>query len=188
MSYGMTVYLVPRDVLALYGSNDHELLEEVLEVRGNQLARYDRELGAPDPDDEADLSHADALREIFAGKFTPGVRGSRYGSALEALFGSLGESLDNSPFVPCNTAWYTHLDEVLTAHHVPLRFFDLIARLPVPIPEPDDWPCVGYWAEPDFAAADSLAACLPAIEEGRSEEHTSELQSLAYLVCRLLLE
>src|SRR2546425_6536923 len=26
------------------------------------------------------------------------------------------------------------------------------------------------------------------IETGRSEEHTSELQSLAYLVCRLLLE
>src|SRR5687767_15436288 len=25
-------------------------------------------------------------------------------------------------------------------------------------------------------------------EKGRSEEHTSELQSLAYLVCRLLLE
>src|SRR2546425_3711535 len=26
------------------------------------------------------------------------------------------------------------------------------------------------------------------LDEGRSEEHTSELQSLAYLVCRLLLE
>src|SRR2546425_1996035 len=26
------------------------------------------------------------------------------------------------------------------------------------------------------------------VEDGRSEEHTSELQSLAYLVCRLLLE
>src|SRR3989441_9570674 len=26
------------------------------------------------------------------------------------------------------------------------------------------------------------------VSEGRSEEHTSELQSLAYLVCRLLLE
>src|SRR5687767_15522118 len=26
------------------------------------------------------------------------------------------------------------------------------------------------------------------LESGRSEEHTSELQSLAYLVCRLLLE
>src|SRR2546425_4147448 len=31
-----------------------------------------------------------------------------------------------------------------------------------------------------------LVALLPII--GRSEEHTSELQSLAYLVCRLLLE
>src|SRR2546425_7754347 len=28
----------------------------------------------------------------------------------------------------------------------------------------------------------------PGFEGGRSEEHTSELQSLAYLVCRLLLE
>src|SRR5205823_13206732 len=27
-----------------------------------------------------------------------------------------------------------------------------------------------------------------AVKKGRSEEHTSELQSLAYLVCRLLLE
>src|SRR2546425_9725534 len=31
-------------------------------------------------------------------------------------------------------------------------------------------------------------AQLPGMDEGRSEEHTSELQSLAYLVCRLLLE
>src|SRR2546425_5986036 len=29
---------------------------------------------------------------------------------------------------------------------------------------------------------------VPRAEEQRSEEHTSELQSLAYLVCRLLLE
>src|SRR5229473_6790629 len=29
--------------------------------------------------------------------------------------------------------------------------------------------------------------CLPLLDQ-RSEEHTSELQSLAYLVCRLLLE
>src|SRR2546425_5491832 len=36
------------------------------------------------------------------------------------------------------------------------------------------------------AARDFLQAL--AAELGRSEEHTSELQSLAYLVCRLLLE
>src|SRR5205823_12879412 len=34
-----------------------------------------------------------------------------------------------------------------------------------------------------------LVRRLPPVQEpGRSEEHTSELQSLAYLVCRLLLE
>src|SRR5205823_13744165 len=33
-----------------------------------------------------------------------------------------------------------------------------------------------------------LAELRKAVVEGRSEEHTSELQSLAYLVCRLLLE
>src|SRR5687767_15431010 len=32
------------------------------------------------------------------------------------------------------------------------------------------------------------AECLSGSQSGRSEEHTSELQSLAYLVCRLLLE
>src|SRR2546425_5273540 len=33
-----------------------------------------------------------------------------------------------------------------------------------------------------------LGRVCPAHRAGRSEEHTSELQSLAYLVCRLLLE
>src|SRR2546425_7457824 len=33
-----------------------------------------------------------------------------------------------------------------------------------------------------------LAGGTPPIDASRSEEHTSELQSLAYLVCRLLLE
>src|SRR3712207_8640731 len=35
---------------------------------------------------------------------------------------------------------------------------------------------------------EQLLAALPAYEEMRSEEHTSELQSRQYLVCRLLLE
>src|SRR2546425_3639682 len=43
-----------------------------------------------------------------------------------------------------------------------------------------------YWANDD---ALKLAQGLrTALDKMRSEEHTSELQSLAYLVCRLLLE
>src|SRR3989441_2259199 len=38
------------------------------------------------------------------------------------------------------------------------------------------------WIARDSFSKASLSRC------GRSEEHTSELQSLAYLVCRLLLE
>src|SRR5687767_15749864 len=38
-----------------------------------------------------------------------------------------------------------------------------------------------------IATLRTQALCL-VVEMGRSEEHTSELQSLAYLVCRLLLE
>src|SRR2546425_6760596 len=38
------------------------------------------------------------------------------------------------------------------------------------------------------AQGEGVEAALGHEEEMRSEEHTSELQSLAYLVCRLLLE
>src|SRR5205823_11872220 len=45
-----------------------------------------------------------------------------------------------------------------------------------------------------FRAAPGMSCCLPTIPRSsfaswptRSEEHTSELQSLAYIVCRLLL-
>src|SRR5262245_65269391 len=39
-----------------------------------------------------------------------------------------------------------------------------------------------------LTAIGALETAVTAIKEGRSEEHTSELQSLRHLVCRLLLE
>src|SRR2546425_8305094 len=55
---------------------------------------------------------------------------------------------------------------------------------------------VGRAARPNLARREhDVARALHRVEQGnvvlatsRSEEHTSELQSLAYLVCRLLLE
>src|SRR2546425_3618345 len=41
--------------------------------------------------------------------------------------------------------------------------------------------CTSHWQLPDVSRRESSCP-------SRSEEHTSELQSLAYLVCRLLLE
>src|SRR2546425_2530765 len=45
-------------------------------------------------------------------------------------------------------------------------------------------------SHPEPKSITSLYRCsrIPTIRGPRSEEHTSELQSLAYLVCRLLLE
>src|SRR2546425_2821868 len=43
-------------------------------------------------------------------------------------------------------------------------------------------------AEPILVGVVSLDGATPKMGMMRSEEHTSELQSLAYLVCRLLLE
>src|SRR3712207_7824844 len=40
----------------------------------------------------------------------------------------------------------------------------------------------------DHAAKREAIALMPKVYKGRSEEHTSELQSRQYLVCRLLLE
>src|SRR5256885_4052903 len=54
-------------------------------------------------------------------------------------------------------------------------------RLP-PIPPPARAP--KPWSAPPRRGPPAPAACLP----GRSEEHTSELQSPCNLVCRLLLE
>src|SRR2546425_4509871 len=53
-------------------------------------------------------------------------------------------------------------------------------------------PGLGSWAICPLVACSSLGATVSATSSAargsRSEEHTSELQSLAYLVCRLLLE
>src|SRR3712207_7519679 len=60
-----------------------------------------------------------------------------------------------------------------------------------PLRQEGDGPAAAAGARPRRQAAgrqDPQPAGRPEVEPGRSEEHTSELQSRQYLVCRLLLE
>src|SRR2546425_3465497 len=49
-------------------------------------------------------------------------------------------------------------------------------------------PCAGRVTQRTVVSGDGCGRDVVTVFERRSEEHTSELQSLAYLVCRLLLE
>src|SRR3989339_706343 len=75
------------------------------------------------------------------------------------------------------------------ANIVDLQFFFLMIRRP---PRSTLFPYTTLFRSPlatHIARADDLWSCEVALcMANRSEEHTSELQSLAYLVCRLLLE
>src|SRR2546425_11747693 len=74
---------------------------------------------------------------------------------------------------------------------LPFYFFFLMIRRP---PRSTLFPyttlfrsCPARTSAPRAPTGPTTSACSRA-RRGRSEEHTSELQSLAYLVCRLLLE
>jgi hypothetical protein len=148
------------------GRGDNALLAEVLEAAAGLLADCDEQLRAPDLENyDVDISHAGALRELFAAQLTKGVTNSRYGWAFEALCASLGERLDNTGFIPCHTAWYEELDAFLATHDVALRVVDLVYRPPIPLPEADDWPCVGHWGREDLAALGALGALVPRVSD-----------------------
>src|SRR2546425_2135073 len=67
--------------------------------------------------------------------------------------------------------WTNQEDSSRISAPYPWRVLGPLARLPLPAPQPARRPRAERPPRP-----------------ARSEEHTSELQSLAYLVCRLLLE
>src|SRR5687767_15737265 len=92
----------------------------------------------------------------------------RCGAAMEqhTLDGHLGRTTEVDLCEPCQSLWFDGKENLQLTPGATLAIFRAIGEH-VRKPEPSD-------AE--------LVKC------PRSEEHTSELQSLAYLVCRLLLE
>src|SRR5436853_5448168 len=78
--------------------------------------------------------------------------------------------------------------EVWSTRSASSVFFFFMIRRP---PRSTLFPYTTLFRSPRTAAATGSRACpagAPATSPRRSEEHTSELQSLRHLVCRLLLE
>jgi hypothetical protein len=175
MGYGLSLFRVPEPMLArVCGKNDQALLNDALKALQDALESYDKQMDAPDlENNDIDISHADALREIFAGRFTKGVNGARYGWAFECLCHFIGERLSNVGFVPCRIAWYEELDKTVASNEIPLKFTNLIYRSPVAIPESDDWPCVGHWGANELAALGPLAELIPRIDDAEMKESLS---------------
>src|SRR2546425_13273526 len=77
-------------------------------------------------------------------------------------------------------------NDTATTEIYTLSLHDALPISPAPVPAPALAPSTPPSESPLRSAGGAQASAGPLA--GRSEEHTSELQSLAYLVCRLLLE
>jgi hypothetical protein len=170
MGYGLTVFLVPGKALAtIPGSRDQRLLRRVLKEMAASLASYDEQM--VDRDDSDDLTHGQALGELFEGRFSKPQYYFRYGWALEVLCDFLGKRLDNGPFVPCDTDWFEQLDEALEAAGARIRFAELTSNPPIPLPPQYDWPEVGHWTSKRIRqAARVLDRGLPKPEDEEVQE------------------
>src|SRR3712207_8978399 len=94
-----------------------------------------------------------------------------------------------SPLFPYTTL-FRSLDVLFKEHtKTDDNIFQIMSTLPDPASkgEPDDGSAAVAGAKAIKAKADAAIKRMPG-QDQRSEEHTSELQSRQYLVCRLLLE
>src|SRR5437867_3271527 len=156
MSESLRAYLIAdeRD-LHVFGCRRGNLLEEVLEVLADRLADYDEQA---DVEQNQRISHAQALRELFAGRLTRLDCGPIYGWTYELYCSSMGERLHCNPFSPCRYGWFEQLDGFLAGHLVPLRFAKLLDDCPIPLPEARELPCVGHWLFDEIKTARELWA------------------------------
>lgn len=152
MSQALEVYLVPdKRHLKIFGCRRRKLLAEVLEQAAEALEDLDEQF---DVEDEDQITHAQALKEIFAGKLTREEDcGFIYGHAYEIYCSSMGEMLSNNHFSPTCVEWLNTLDGFFTKQDVPLRFHQLLfEEFPIPV-ETDATPCGGFWDHPEIVEA-----------------------------------
>lgn len=167
MSSSITVYAVSLDRLRqLIGSRDQSFVDEVHRSMKRFLSRVD------EIDDEAELKCGEAVAELIHDRLSDGP-GYLYGYALKAICATAGTELPNIPQITDATGWIDEIDKLLTRLDVPLRMKSLVFRgSPVPIPEPDDYPCLGFWTEAEIAAA------LPALRALNPDDAGEESDTL----------
>lgn len=142
MSSSINVYAVPIERLEqAVGSGDRSLVDAIVRDQEFFLSTID------DIDDEAETTCAQAVSDLIAGAPSEDVPGYLYGYALEAICAQLGQELTNICPIAKATRWIECVDAVLERNRVPERLTDLVfGGSPVPIPEPDDCPCIGRWS------------------------------------------
>src|SRR5687767_15747908 len=89
---------------------------------------------------------------------------------------------------PMSMAWITQSDRLKRARDFCSVFFSSVFPQRESESTRHDCPRIVHSASWEPAAFDVAPESSRLSKPSRSEEHTSELQSLAYLVCRLLLE
>src|SRR5258707_15240020 len=165
---GQSLSLAPGQVLAMDDATGW------LEVNGFMRASTVREPG--------DYAVRGGIIDLYAPGMAEPVRLDFFGNTLETI-----RSFD--PESQRTTAQLGGLDLLPVAEFQPtaetIRRFRLRYVEAFGAPAPDD---VLYHAVSEGRRHAGMEHWLPLREESRSEEHTSELQSRQYLVCRLLLE
>jgi hypothetical protein len=167
------VYLVPQaEAVSVIGCHDDELLADVLEEMAEDLADLDEQFTTSDPEYGPGITFPEAMRELFAGRYSQPSQAFVYAYAFEEVCRYFGEWLSNAQFHRCGWAWVERLDGVLAEGGVPLRLADLVGRLPAAFPDPGGAPSVGHWR------ADEAAAALPALVKLLPSVGTEERASL----------
>jgi hypothetical protein len=154
MSYGITPIAVRlSQVNQAFGAGDDLLSRLILERFAHRFER-DR----TDPDDEDEPTLKQALHEIIDGTPLRKNYGHKYAYILEMLCQHYGQFLPNQNFTAMDSDWAETVDLGLTTAGVPEEQLRLNNHLmcrgsPIRIPEPDDFPSIGYLREAEISPA-----------------------------------
>src|SRR6266498_1736565 len=137
------------------------------------------------------ISRRDFMHSALAGSAALSVSGKAANAQKSAGQGETAARKAKLPVIICAANGFNYLDEAYALLSGGGDTLDAALKVVQgPENDPND-ESVGLGGHPNGEGVVELDACCmhgPTRRAGRSEEHTSELQSRPHLVCRLLLE